>query len=93
MQAHWNHRLPALALAGLLALSAQGASAQGAPAGGDEPVSLDQLLRIPDSAPIAPMEVEKRGGRTKSQWQERYRTVQRDVAEAEENLAESRAAL
>jgi hypothetical protein len=39
------------------------------------------------------VEAEKKGGRTKNQWLERYRTVQRDLEKAQENLAESRAVL
>lgn len=88
MQAHGKGRRCALAAACALTLVAQGALAQG-----EDPVSLDRLLKIPRSAPVAPVEVEKRGGRTRSQWQERYRTVRRELEEAEENLAESRGAL
>jgi hypothetical protein len=36
------------------------------------------------------VEMEKKGGRRRSQWQERYRTVRLDLVKAEENLAESR---
>jgi hypothetical protein len=67
--------------------------AGGSFAAGEEPVSLDRLLKIPSSTPTGQVEAEKKGGRTKKQWLERYRTVQRDLEKAEENLAESRAVL
>lgn len=82
---HWNPRRGAIVLAAALALAAGGALAQ------DEgPVSLDRLLKIPSSTPTGQMEVEKKGGRTRSQWQERYRTVRRELVKAEENLVETR---
>jgi hypothetical protein len=81
----WNERLGAVVVASALALGAQSAWAQG-----DEPVSLDRLLKIPSSAPMGRVEMEKKGGRRRSQWQERYRTVRLDLVKAEENLAESR---
>ena len=88
MHRHWKERFGAIALAGTLLLAGEGSSAAG-----DEPVSLDRLLRIPSSAPTGRVEAEKKGGRTRKQWLERYRTVQRDLEKAEENLAESRAVL
>jgi hypothetical protein len=88
LRRHWNEHLGALVLASALVLGAQGAGAQG-----DEPVSLDQLLKIPASAPTGRVELEKKGGRSRNQWKERYRTVRLELVQAEENLAESRALL
>ncbi len=75
-------------LFGALALAAEAIHAQN-----EEPVSLDRLLKIPTSAPMGRMEVEKKGGRTRSQWQETYRIIERDLEKAQENLRETRAAL
>ncbi len=88
MRGRWNQRLRAIALFGALALAPEASHAEGG-----EPVSLDRLLKIPSSAPMGRMEVERKGGRTRSQWQERYRIVERDLEKARENLAETRAAL
>ena len=88
MQGYWNRGVRALAGAAGLVLVVAGAGAQEG-----EPVSLDQLLKLPRGTAVAPVEVEKRGGRTRSQWQDRYRSARRELAEAEESLADSRAAL
>ena len=88
MQGYWNRGVRALAGVAGLVLVAAGAGAQEG-----EPVSLDQLLKLPRGTAVAPVEVEKRGGRTRSQWQDRYRSARRELAEAEESLADSRAAL
>lgn len=88
MRGHGNSGFRAIALVAALLLPAGGSFAAG-----EEPVSLDRLLKIPSSAPTGRVEAEKKGGRTKNQWLERYRTVQRDLEKAQENLAESRAVL
>lgn len=85
MHHHGNVALLGMILA--LQVSAVGvASAQG----GEEPVSLDKLLTIPSGAPVGRVESEKRGGRTRSQWQERYRSTRREIGEAEESLSTTR---
>ena len=99
MQSGWNRRWNAVALA-LLFVSAgagaedSGAGAEDSGAGVEEagqPVSLDQLLKIPSGAgAVAPVGVEKRVGKTRNQWLERYRMTHRDLVKAEESLASTR---
>lgn len=99
MQGRWKRRgsrsararVARVGLAGLALLAGGGLPAL---AQEEQPVSLDRLLKIPSSSvPTAPVAAEKRGGRTRSQWQDRYRTVRLELVKAEENLAESRAVL
>jgi hypothetical protein len=51
-------------------------------------VSLDQLLRLPDSLK---METSRRGGATRAEWHARFLAAQADVEAAEADLAESMA--
>lgn len=88
MQRQWKSCARAVALAAALLLAPVATLAQG-----EKPVSLDQLLRLPSNTPTTVAPVEKKGGRTRVQWQERYRTVRKDMENAEKDLAESRAAL
>ena len=88
MHRHGNALLLGTLLA-LQVLSAAGASAQA----GEEPVALDKLLKIPSGAAVGRVEAEKRGGRTRRQWQERYRIAHQEIEEAEESLSDTREAL
>ena len=87
MQIHRNGLWIAVGAALVLAAGGVGAAEN------DGTVSLDQLLKIPSQAPVGPVEVEKRSGKTRSQWQRRYRMVRKDLVVAEDDLVEARQAL
>lgn len=52
-------------------------------------VPLDQLLKLPSSAPVE-ASIERRGGDTKAEWQARFRAAHKDVSEADSALQEVR---
>ncbi len=78
---------PFLALAALLPVLASPGAAEEAPP--REVVPLDQLLQLPNSAPVK-ASIEKRGGSTKPQWQARFRAARENVKKAKEALAATR---
>lgn len=58
----------------------------------DAPVSLQQLLKLP-SGTGTEAKIEKRGGYTRAEWDERFRQVHAEHRKAETQLAATRAAL
>jgi hypothetical protein len=74
------------------ALAAAGLPATGADEGDPRAVPLDRLLQLPSSLPVEGR-VEKRGGNTKRQWQERFQKADDDLQAAQRALEESRAEL
>jgi len=82
-----------LALGLLLAAWGAAAEEQTAPPAAEPPVlSLEQLMKLPSSAPVE-ASIERRGGSTKPEWQARFRSVREDMAEADSALEEVRAQL
>lgn len=91
----FSPRRRSFAAAVALAIGLGGASARaeepGAPAAVPPPkVSLDQLLKLPESVDYR---VELRGGATPDEWRRRFRQARQGVEEAESALARSLAAL
>jgi len=60
--------------------------------GGGSPVPLQQLLKLPSGA-ASEASIDKRGGNTRSEWEQRFRKVRADHEKAETELAATRAAL
>jgi hypothetical protein len=79
-------RLAGLALAGI----AGAAAAAGDPPAAPPPaVPLDRLFKLPDSV-AAPVGEERRGGKTRAEWQERFQSAAAELAKARQALADSR---
>jgi hypothetical protein len=76
-----------VALGALLLVSGAAAEEPQAPV-----VPLDQLLKLPSSAPVE-ASIERRGGNTKSEWQARFRSAREDVSKADAELEQVRADL
>jgi hypothetical protein len=70
-------------------LAAPGAAAQEQEEETPPVVPLDQLLRLPTSAPVS-ASIEKRGGSTKAEWEARFRKARKELESAEAALAETR---
>jgi len=68
-----------------------GAASAADPALGDA-VPLGQLLKLPAGAPVG-ASIEKRGGSTRAEWEQRFRKVRADHEQAETRLAATRAEL
>ena len=70
---------------------ALGASAEDPPIRDTPPmvIPLDQLLKLPASAPTD-AQIARKGGDTKPKWQARFRSAHKDVAEADRELQEVR---
>jgi hypothetical protein len=79
--------LAALAGAALGVPAAAGEAEQPAPA--PEAVPLERLLKIPGSV-VAPPAEPRRGGKTRAEWQARFRQVQGDLATSRKALDDSR---
>ncbi|MEE2678058.1 MAG: hypothetical protein VX546_05720 [Myxococcota bacterium] len=69
-----------------------GLAASVAAADPDAPVSLQQLLKLP-SGTGAEATIDKRGGYTRGEWDDRFRKVHAEHRKAESQLAATRAAL
>lgn len=76
---------------GLALLFALGAYAEEPPtrAAPAPVVPLDQLMKLPSSAPTD-AQIARKGGDTKPEWQARFRSARKDVAEADRELQEVR---
>ena len=58
----------------------------------EDAVPLDQLLKLPAGAPVG-ASIEKRGGSTQQEWEQRFRKVRADHEQAQGQLAATRAEL
>lgn len=79
------HSRAALTLGLLLAAWGASAEEQASPPASEPVLSLEQLMKLPSSAPVE-ASIERRGGSTKAEWQARFRSVRKDMAEADSEL-------
>ena len=82
----------ALALGLLLAAWGASAEEEAPPQEAPPVLSLEQLMKLPSSAPVE-ASIERHGGSTKAEWQVRFRSVREDMADADSALAAVRAEL
>jgi hypothetical protein len=87
--------LPSGRISFRIALATLGAALSAPVAGAQEPeapppaVPLERLLKLPDSV-ATPSSQPRRGGKTRTEWQELFEKARADVAKARQQLEDSR---
>jgi len=93
--ARWRIGLALAAGLGPVGLAAPGSFAQQpapapAPAAGPRPVDLDKLMKLPSGLEV---DVDKRGGATRSEWRARFREARAESEEARAALQKAQSKL